>query len=433
MPWTHTHFSYFMSQKVGVDGKPYNFWFEDPCWKVRYYYTNRLHQCIKMVSPAKITSPTWLQIMGPYWCQLRLAVDTSIWLGVTSPTLSPMHINNSLQSLGTIHFFDSSAMITTPSKRKLPRSYLPFIGNLIDRFSFSKLPTKKVVLQRLLFQIEHNHGAASMESASLTTQKELFALWEYAGYGDILKNVSNVLKQIRSLHESYKAINKTPLSRRNTESFKKKESLFLTSLADLFHIAQGNLKSSGLITKGDQDFLCNHWGKTIFTTADHVTRDAVNKNLARKEKSITYTLTQNYNPSATSPSGLSSSTVSPASPTPPLPAAFGHIPKPSLHYHSQTNRNLCHNTSWYPKASGACCWWSLSIKPASYRIPCQHTKQQWGKPGQHIHLHINCLEHGDPDLLHEMREQPSEGNFSFTCGQINYNNFATLQVGPVLL
>ena len=40
-------------------------------------------------------------------------------------------------------------MSTTRGKRKLPHSYLPFIGNLIDRFPYYKLPTKKVVLQRL--------------------------------------------------------------------------------------------------------------------------------------------------------------------------------------------------------------------------------------------------------------------------------------------
>ena len=148
-----------------------------------------------------------------------------------------------------------STMSTTCGKRKLPRSYLPFIGNRIDRFPYSKLPTKKVVLQRLIFEIEHNHCAASLESSSLTVQKELFAIWEYAGNRDILKSVSHTLKQIRSLHESYKTINKIPISRRSTESYKKKESLFTTSLDGLFDIAQQNLKSSGLITKEDHDFM----------------------------------------------------------------------------------------------------------------------------------------------------------------------------------
>ena len=81
-------------------------------------------------------------------------------------------------------------MSTPLGKRKLPRSTLPYLGNLLDKLSFSKLPTKKVVLQRFMFEIEHNHGAASVESLALTTQKELFDLWEYAGYRDILKDVS---------------------------------------------------------------------------------------------------------------------------------------------------------------------------------------------------------------------------------------------------
>ena len=76
-------------------------------------------------------------------------------------------------------------MSTPLGKRKLPRSTLPYLGNLLDKLYFSKLPTKKVVLQRFMFEIEHNHGAVSVESAALTrvtTQKELFDLWEYAGY-----------------------------------------------------------------------------------------------------------------------------------------------------------------------------------------------------------------------------------------------------------
>ena len=101
----------------------------------------------------------------------------------------------------------------------------------------------------------NNHGVASVESAALTTQKELFDLWEYAGYRDILKEVSQVLRQIRALHESYKALNKTPVTIRHTDSIKKKLSLFNCSLDGLFDIALEHLKSSNLITKEDQDFL----------------------------------------------------------------------------------------------------------------------------------------------------------------------------------
>ena len=197
-----------------------------------------------------------------------------------------------------------SAMTTTPGKRKLPRSTLPYLGILLDRLFFSKLPTNKVILQRLMFEIEHNHGAASLESAALTTQKELFDLWEYAGYKDILKPLSNVLRQIRSLHQSYKALKKIPESRRHTDSFKKKEAAFTSSLDELFDIADATLKSSNLITKEDRDFLNCHWQKTISSTADHKTRNAVLKKLARKEKS-----------SAPSPAPTSTPTPNLSSPT----------------------------------------------------------------------------------------------------------------------
>ena len=45
------------------------------------------------------------------------------------------------------------------------------------------------------------------------------------------------------------------------------------------------MTGSNLITKEDRDFLKNHWRKTVSSTADHKTRDAVLKKLARREKS----------------------------------------------------------------------------------------------------------------------------------------------------
>ena len=200
-------------------------------------------------------------------------------------------------------------MSTPLGKRKLPRSTLPYLGNLLDKLSFSKLPTKKVVLQRVMFEIEHNHGAASVESAALTTQKELFDLWEYAGYRDILQDVSQVLIQIQALHESYKTLIKTPVTRRHKDSFKKKLALFTSSLDGLFDIAVEHLKSSNLITKEDRDFLKYHWRKTVSSTADHKTRDAVMKKLARKEKSA--------DPFTPTPASTPTPTPTPAStPTP---------------------------------------------------------------------------------------------------------------------
>ena len=90
---------------------------------------------------------------------------------------------------------------------------------------------------------------------------------------------------------------KIPISRRSTESYKKKESLFTTSLDVLFDIAQQN-----------------YWEKRISNTAGHVTRNAVQKKLARKKKALSYTLAQTAGPSSST--GTSSTPASPhCSPT----------------------------------------------------------------------------------------------------------------------
>ena len=127
-------------------------------------------------------------------------------------------------------------------------------------------------------------------------------------YRDILKDVSQVLRQIRALHQSYKALIKTPVTRRHKYSFKKKLALFTSSLDGLFDIALEHLKSSNLITKEDRDFLKNHWRKTVSSTADHKTRDAVLKKLARREKSAspsTPTPASAPTPNSTPPSASS--------------------------------------------------------------------------------------------------------------------------------
>ena len=175
-------------------------------------------------------------------------------------------------------------MTCTLSKRKLPRRDVPLVGALLDHLPYSHLPTKKVVLKRLLFELETNNGGVSLPSAILTVQKELVDLWTYAGYGDILHYTSNILKQIRLLHESYKAVKKIPLSRRTGDAYKKKKNAFDTSLSTLFDIAVEELKSSSRITKKDQDFILNNWDKTISSTQDKITSAAVQKKLARREK-----------------------------------------------------------------------------------------------------------------------------------------------------
>ena len=68
------------------------------------------------------------------------------------------------------------------------------------------------------------------------------------------------------------------------------------------------MTGSNLITKEDRDFLKNHWRKTVSSTADHKTRDAVLKKLARREKSAapsTPTPASTPTPTSTPPSASS--------------------------------------------------------------------------------------------------------------------------------
>ena len=64
-------------------------------------------------------------------------------------------------------------MSTPLGKRKLPRRELPWIGTLLEKLSYNKLPTKHVVLRRLMFELERSHGASSTDIAALTVRDEL--------------------------------------------------------------------------------------------------------------------------------------------------------------------------------------------------------------------------------------------------------------------
>ena len=97
----------------------------------------------------------------------------------------------------------SSSMTTTLGKRKLPRRDLPWVGTLLDKLPYSKLPTKGVVIRRLLFKLETEHGSTSLADAAITVREELVKLWEYAVYGDILQTSSNILRQIKALHTTF--------------------------------------------------------------------------------------------------------------------------------------------------------------------------------------------------------------------------------------
>ena len=211
------------------------------------------------------------------------------------------------------------------TKRKLPRRKLPWISNLLDHLPYSKLPTKLVVLQRLFFDIE---SCYPLSPALSTVQQELKALWAYAGYEDILMSNSNLVVEIRKLHKSYKDLLKFNVAKRELPRFKKKEELFLDQLPVLFNITVKSLIPSNLITAEDRSFLLHNWDKTISSTLDVTTKQAVEKKLVRHEKSRKFTSSHSSNPSSSSvaspppssspPSSPAQSTSSSPSPTPKL-------------------------------------------------------------------------------------------------------------------
>ena len=183
-------------------------------------------------------------------------------------------------------------MSSTSTKRKLPRRELPYLTTLLDKLPFTRLPTCGVVLRRLMFEVEQQHGKTSLPSAASTVTDELVSLWEYAGYGDILHKPCNIKRQIITLHDSYKKVNKTPLARRQTDSFKTKEADFQKSLESLFDVTVKSLQTSSLITEEDRDFLLHHWKKTISTTQDTKTKLLVEKKLAREDRYRRFTSSQ---------------------------------------------------------------------------------------------------------------------------------------------
>ena len=135
-----------------------------------------------------------------------------------------------------------------------------------------------------MFELETQNGGITLSTAAVTVKNELVKVWEHAGYGDILKDPSNILRQITSLHERYKKLTKIPAARRSTESFKKKEEEFTNFLENLFDVTVKSLQTSGLITAEDRDFLLHHWDKTISSTRDFNTKQQVEKRLCREEK-----------------------------------------------------------------------------------------------------------------------------------------------------
>ena len=112
-------------------------------------------------------------------------------------------------------------------------------------------------------------------------------LWEYAGYGEIRKHPGLIVRQITSLQDDYRNMRqKPPLSRRGTESFKKKEADFTSSLDLLFDNTVKSLQTSSLITVEDRVFLLHHLNKTISSTCDTTNHQKTpcEKRLAKQQK-----------------------------------------------------------------------------------------------------------------------------------------------------
>ena len=160
-----------------------------------------------------------------------------------------------------------------------------------------------------------NNGTSSLDAASITVKNELMELWGYAGYGDILHAPPNVLRKIKSLATTYKALSKTPTSRRTTDSFLKKESTFLGTLPKLFDITVESLRYSQLITAEDRDFLLNHWNKKISSTPDIPLKKAIDKKLQRQENRAAFYSKQGTSASYPNQPDPSPPSTAPSSPT----------------------------------------------------------------------------------------------------------------------
>ena len=123
------------------------------------------------------------------------------------------------------------------SKRKLPRRELQWIGTFIDSLPFSRLPINHALLRRVFFLTETGaNGKTKLDVAAVFAKIELAEVWSYAEYGDILHYSCNILRSTKSLHASYRILSKTPITRRTTPAFLKKEVAFLETLPKLFNI-----------------------------------------------------------------------------------------------------------------------------------------------------------------------------------------------------
>ena len=86
-------------------------------------------------------------------------------------------------------------------------------------------------------------GPVAGELARVTVKNDIVSVWEYAGFGDVLKPASNIMKRmIQPLHQKLK---------------------FIETLPKLFDISNRSLLFTSRVHKDDRHFLLNHWDKQI--------------------------------------------------------------------------------------------------------------------------------------------------------------------------
>ena len=70
-------------------------------------------------------------------------------------------------------------MLTSNSKKKLGRREVPFLGSLLENLPYSRLPTKRTVIIRLMFITETNSASVlSINDDAITIDRgEIKDVW----------------------------------------------------------------------------------------------------------------------------------------------------------------------------------------------------------------------------------------------------------------
>ena len=82
------------------------------------------------------------------------------------------------------------------SKRKLIRLEVKFLGSLLEKLPYARLPTKLTVMRRLMLITETN-SALSINDAINKVQGKMTDVWTYTGYEDFLKDDCDTNKSIQ--------------------------------------------------------------------------------------------------------------------------------------------------------------------------------------------------------------------------------------------